>query len=355
MGYIDLHCDTLTVFAGKEGSLRKNAMAVDMERLKKGGCLAQFFAVWLPDAETKEAMARAGEPGSQLGKMDCGLPAGARLAAELKAPLPPEEWDDVYIGRLLDGFFREMEACSGEMAPAFCLEDLKENEKAGKLSAFLTLEDGRAVRGELSRLDGFYDRGIRLITLTWNQDNCFGRANYRDSVFGSRGSGLTDFGKEAVLRMNELGMLVDVSHLSDEGFYDVARISEKPFVASHSNARALAGCSRNLSDGMIRILAEKGGVMGLNFAPGFLEEDFYSRKSRVSRMAAHAAHIVDCGGEEVLALGSDLDGIGGELEIASPDQMGLLWDALKKTGFSERQLERFMRGNAERVIGEVLG
>ena len=154
--------------------------------------------------------------------------------------------------------------------------------------------------------------------------------------------------------MNELGMIVDVSHLSDEGFYDVAAVSEKPFIASHSNARALAGCSRNLSDDMIRLLAEQGGVTGLNFAPGFLEEDFYSKESRIERMTAHANYIVNCGGEEVLALGSDLDGVGGRLEIPSPDKMDLLWEGLKKAGLTERQIELAARKNAERVIGEIM-
>ncbi|MCI8504964.1 MAG: membrane dipeptidase [Lachnospiraceae bacterium] len=336
MKYIDLHCDTLMMFAGEQGNLYENTMAVDFTRLKKGNCLAQFFAVWMPDEEGLQEFKKAG------------------LCGALSGELSREEWDDAYIGRLLSCLKDACREHERETALALNWEDLKKNGEAGRMSAFLTLEDGRAVRGSLERLKAFYDQGIRLITLTWNADNCFGRANYRDETPGSRESGLTDFGREAVRYMNELGMIVDASHLSDEGFYDVAAVSRRPFVASHSNARALADCSRNLSDDMIRLLAEKGGVTGLNFAPGFLEEDFYSKESRIERMSAHAKYIVNCGGEEVLALGSDLDGVGGRLEIASPDQMWRLWEALKGAGFTERQIELAARGNAERVIKDVL-
>lgn len=336
MKYIDLHCDTLMMFAGEGGNLYENTMAVDIKRLEKGDCLAQFFAVWMPDAQGLSEFRETG------------------LCDALSGELSPEEWDDAYIGRLASCLTAACREHGDEISMAFCREDLEKNERSGRMSAFLTLEDGRAVRGSLERLKGFYDLGVRLITLTWNGDNCFGRANYQAASFGGRGSGLADFGKEAVRYMNELGMIVDVSHLSDEGFYDVAAVSEKPFIASHSNARALTYCSRNLSDDMLRILGERGGVTGLNFACEFLEEHPGSRESTVSRMAAHARYIVNCGGEEVLALGSDLDGVGGRLEIPSPDRMGLLWEGLKKAGLTERQIELAARKNAERVIGEIM-
>ncbi|WP_249302810.1 dipeptidase [Qiania dongpingensis] len=339
LDYIDMHCDTLLVFADEGGSLYENQMKIDIRRLKKGGCLAQFFAIWMPDEDAKIQVRSLPE------KDEDGKCPGSELAL----------WDESYIEKLISGIKREVSLHGDEIAFAGSYGDLKRNEADKKISAFLTLEDGRAVGGELENLKRFYDMGIRLITLTWNHDNCFGRANYRDAVYGSKGSGLSSFGKEAVAYMNDLGMIVDVSHLSDEGFHDVAELCARPFVASHSNARALADCSRNMSDGMIRLLAEKGGVMGLNFAPGFLDEDFFSEHSSVVRMAAHARHILDCGGEGVLALGSDLDGITGDLEIDSPDKMYLLWEALKNSGFTERQLELVMRGNAERVIRDAMG
>ncbi len=348
MSYIDLHCDTLQVFAGKGGSLYENRMSVDIRRLLKGGCKAQFFAVWLPDQETKEGLLTGAS-------LSCGPEAGAEPVPELFGEKTPEEWDDCYIKLLTDGFYRELSVHGNEISFAGSLSDLRKNEAEGKLSAFLSLEDGRAVRGDLSRIDGLYDRGFRLITLTWNFDNCFGRANYRDGIPGTRGRGLTDFGREAVAYMNDRGMAVDVSHLSDEGFYEVAEAAKKPFLASHSNARALADCSRNLSDDMLRLLGERGGITGLNFAPGFLSADFYSRESRIEDMVRHAVYLVKTGGEEVLALGTDFDGIGGSLEIGSAEKIPLLWDALKKGGFTERQIELFQYKNAERFIGDTMG
>ena len=134
-------------------------------------------------------------------------------------------------------------------------------------------------------------------------------------------AGLTDFGKEAVERMEQLGMLVDVSHLSDGGFWDVSRLCKGPFVASHSNCRALNPHPRSLTDEMLRTLAEHGGVAGLNFAPEFLNGDITCQDSRVEDMVTQLRHRINVGGEDCAALGSDLDGIGGRLEIDSSAAM----------------------------------
>ena len=229
---------------------------------------------------------------------------------------------------------------------------MEENLKNGKISAFLTLEDGRSINGSMEKLERYYDMGVRLISLTWNYANCLGFPNSPDRELMRKG--LTSFGKEAVERMEELGMLVDVSHLSDGGFYDVADICKGPFVASHSNCRSLTPHPRNLTDEMIRIVAEKGGVIGLNFAPGFLGKDIHNSDSRVDDMILHLQHLWNKGGEDCLALGSDLDGIGGNLEIGSPDQIPRLFDAMSKAGFSGRMIEKMAYENAARVIHDVM-
>ena len=166
--------------------------------------------------------------------------------------------------------------------------------------------------------------------------------------------GLTEFGKEAIAEMNELGVIVDVSHLSDGGFYDVAALSKKPFVASHSNARTLSPHPRNMTDEMIRILADKGGVMGLNFCPAFLLPAGEGMDSRIEDMVRHIEYIKNIGGSEVLALGGDLDGIGGNLEIDSCEKTLWLFDALKQRGFTEEELDKLARKNVERVLRECL-
>ena len=155
--------------------------------------------------------------------------------------------------------------------------------------------------------------------------------------------------------MNRLGMLVDVSHLSDGGFYDVAKVCKGPFVASHSNARAIAPHPRNLTDDMIRVLAEHGGVAGLNLEGYFLNPDIRDAHSTVDRMVQHVQHMLQTGGEDLIAIGTDLDGIEGQLEISEPSKMELLFSALQKSGFTQRQLDKFMSGNVLRVLQDGIG
>lgn len=206
--------------------------------------------------------------------------------------------------------------------------------------------------GRMENLDRFYGMGIRLISLTWNAPNCFGAPN------GSTG-GLTPFGREAVSHMNRLGMLVDVSHLSDRGFSEVAELCKregKPFVASHSNCRALTLHSRNLTDEMIRAVADCGGVIGVNFGPEFLEQGQprFRRESRGAAIAAHLRHMIRVGGVGCAAIGTDFDGISGRLEIGSAERMPLLFEALEREGFTQDETEGIAFRNVERVLREVL-
>lgn len=313
--YIDFHCDTLWLAHVRkaENILHLPDAMVDVDRLVKGGCTAQFFAIFM-----------------------------------WPQPMNDPAEDEQYIQTLLDIFRRSLD---GRLAPARNLRDYQANRQAGKISGFLTLEDGRAVQGRMEHLERFYQMGIRLISLTWNHANCFGSPNSPDPEVMARG--LTDFGRDAVGRMNELGMLVDVSHLSDGGFWDVAQISQQPFVASHSNCRALNPHPRSLTDEMIRALADHGGVMGLNFCPEFLTHDLHSARSCTEDLVRQLRHMVNTGGVECAALGSDLDGIHGQLEIGSADRIPLLLAALDRAGFHESEIEHIAWKNAQRLL-EVL-
>ena len=324
MNYIDLHCDTLmeAFLAGKTDLGRLEKTSVDLERLKKGNCAAQFFAIFLPSMKFKEKL-------------------GDKI---------PD--DETYIKALHGILMNTIDRYPEDIAFAGNATQLAENQRAGKVSAFLTIEDGRSVNGDMANLERYYGMGVRLISLLWNHANCFGYPNSTDPEI--MGRGLTDFGKDAVVRMNELGMLVDVSHLSDGGFWDVAEISRKPFVASHSNCRALGVHQRNLTDEMIRALADKGGVAGINFASQFLTKDVSCDLSRIEDLVAHACHLKNKGGIECVALGTDFDGISCRLEVTGPDQMYRLFDAMKKAGFTEGELEKFAYQNARRVIADVL-
>ncbi len=321
MSFIDMHCDTLLLpfMKKKEGSLRDFPEAmVDLKRLSGAGAVAQFFAIFLPDWE---------------------LAAG-------------RGWDvmedEPYIKLHYEYFTKELEAHSDLALPATNAEEIRSNRAAGKVSAVLTMEDGRAVDGRMENLERFYDMGIRAISLTWNSENCFGYPNSKDAEV--MGKGLKSFGKEAVRRMQELGILVDVSHLSDGGFMDVADVCTRPFVATHSNCRTVCPHTRNLTDDMIKVLAGAGGVSGLNFGPDFVDPNRDNPVSSAALLALHARHMADVGGVDVVALGSDFDGVGGDLEISDCSKVALLADALEREGFRESEIEKILWKNSMRVI-----
>ena len=325
MKFIDMHCDTLmqAYFNDAEECYTSNGMC-DVKKMKEGGALAQFLGIFLVQ------------------------PTSARWGKCHKPVVP----DEVYLKRCVGIFNETMKRRSDIIAPARCAQDILNNEKKGLMSGILTVEDGRDA-SSFERLEMYHDWGIRLITLTWNFKNCWGSPNSTDPAIMAEG--LTDYGKEGVQKMNELGMLVDVSHLSDGGFWDVVKYSKKPFVASHSNARALAPHPRNLTDEMIRAVAEKGGCIGLNFMPEFLHEDTVSKSSRIDLMAKHARYIINIGGEDVLGIGTDFDGFSGSpLEIAGSHEMQKLFDYFASHGFTSTEIEKIGYKNSLRVISEVM-
>ena len=257
MRFADMHCDTISrLFGlkeeGKQEGLRENGGHVDLLRMRKGGYLLQNFALFVE-------LERDGDPWERV----CGLRAF---------------------------YAEEMEANADLIAPVLKFSDIAANEAAGKMSALLTVEEGAVCKGEPEKLRTLYDMGVRMLTLTWNFPNELGEPNFdrelmkeyrrrKDQASFERffhtpnlEGGLTERGRAFVAEMEELGMIPDVSHLSDRGFYDMLETAKKPFVASHSNAREICPCVRNLTDDMIRKLAERGGVMGLNFCADFLEE-----------------------------------------------------------------------------------
>lgn len=330
--YIDMHCDTLLYdirHKNTDGIYDMPGAMLDVRRMKEGGALAQFFAVFFPP------------------RLDM-LPEEKREEAKKRPQLPDDETLFAMARqRLIDAF----ENHGDILAPAGCYEDIIANREQGKMSGVLTIEDGRAVLGSMDRLKQFHEEGVRAIALTWNFENCFGYPNSSDPQ--KMALGLKPFGKEAVEYMNELGIIVDVSHLSDGGFYDIAEIAKKPFVATHSDCRALAGHQRNLTDDMIRILSEKGGIAGLNFAPEFLDDTPSNKESRISDMVRHVKHFYEVGGEDCVGIGTDFDGIDGKLEVAQPTDMYKLFDALEKAGITPRQIDKMASGNALRVIREA--
>ncbi|RBP63867.1 membrane dipeptidase [Alkalibaculum bacchi] len=316
MGIIDLHCDTIKkIYELQEESLYENSYSVDIKKLIHGKVDAQFFAMFLNKAWIEEQ------------KLDIYK----------------------YTKEFYKVFVKELEENQEYIKLAKNDSDVKANREKGILSAFLTIEEGHFLEDKIERLEEFYELGLRLITLTWNYENCIGYPNSYDK--NDMKKGLKNFGFQVVEKMNELGMIIDVSHLSDGGFYDCIKHSKKPVIASHSNARAITNVPRNLTDEMMSLLADKGGIMGLNFCPHFLGE---GETSKVEDMIRHTKHIKNKAGIDVLALGTDFDGIDGELEISNIGEMNKLLIALDRAGFKTNEIEKISYLNAERIIEECL-
>jgi len=170
--------------------------------------------------------------------------------------------------------------------------------KSAKYGGILSLEGADALYTNLAALDMFYKAGVRLITLTWNNNNAAGF-----SITSEKG-GITDFGRKLIKKCEDKNILIDVSHLSDEGFYQVSEIKQKPFICSHSNSRAILNNKRNITDDMFKVLKEADGAVGINFFP-----DFLGGKGTITDIIKHIEHFCALGGEKNIGIGSDFDGI----------------------------------------------
>lgn len=330
MKVVDMHCDTISAILdeqrkGKNVELRSNDLNIDIEKMKKGDYLLQNFAMFVNLQNVKH---------------------------------PLEE-----CLSLIDCFYEELEKNKDSLSLVLNYDDIIKNSNDGKMSALLTIEEGGTSCSSLSNLRIFHRLGVRMITLTWNYFNGIGYPNV-NLLNGNKPNirvpnekdGLTPFGIEFIREMERLNMIIDVSHLSDAGFYDVLKYTKKPFVASHSNARGVTNHNRNMSDDMILKLADRGGVMGINFAGDFLEEsDSEERvRSKISNMVKHIRYIVDLAGIECVGLGSDFDGIYQDLELDNASKIPELEQALRKDGFSEEDIEKIFYKNVLRVYKEVL-
>lgn len=217
------------------------------------------------------------------------------------------------------------------------LEKLKHDETGIKIGTLLTLEGADRLQGRLELLSQWFEYGVRLIGLTWNNGN-WGA----DGVLEASQRGLTELGKQFVQKCNELGIILDVSHLCDRAFWDMVEHSTRPLVASHSNARAICSHPRNLSDEMIRALITMQGVIGITFVPQFLNEDGHATVDDVLR---HIEHICSLGGAERLVFGSDFDGITDHVhELDRLAKIDILLNRLVQF-YNEEQVKSFMSGN----------
>ena len=307
---IDLHCDTIMQLLDHpdSGDLYRNTWKIDIEKLQKAHSKVQDFALFINLGETNDLYGRYEE---------------MRNLCTTQIHLYGE-----HIQHVLS------------------YQDVESVYESGKIGALMSIEEGGVLGGDLDKLKQAYQDGVRLITLTWNYPNGLGEPHC-----GEQHKKLTPKGIEFVEAMQNLGIIVDCSHLNDAGTEQLGDILDVPFVASHSNAREVTAHTRNLPDNLIKLIANKGGVIGLNFAQSFLG---ISPVSRIEDIVKHGLYLINKGGEDVVALGTDFDGIKPNTEIKDASEMYRLYDAFKEAGLSVEQCEKLFWKNADRLLKEIL-
>ncbi len=342
---IDLHCDTPTLF--RDGSYdigeRNDRGEVDIPRMRDGRVTAVFFSVYT-------------------------------------SPFRNTELESVQEAlEIIDSIYREAARFPRDLAMATSSTGIESARANGRIAVLIGIEGGHMINGSLAVLRGLYRLGARYLTLTHGKDTAWAGSSGSDS-----NAGLSEFGREVVTEMNRLGMLVDVSHVSDQTFWDTLDASEAPVIASHSSARALASHKRNMTDDMIRSTAGRGGVIHINYYNTFIDDEYAKRSRewesanpdegrhagrearRKAKLAAigrpplntlldHFEHTIRVGGIEAVGLGSDFDGVDGELPEGMEDiaKVPAIAEGLAGRGFSAADIDKVLGENSLRVFRDV--
>ena len=312
---IDGHCDTILNIANKKVQIEKRNKKghLDIPRLQEGGVDIQVFAffiesIYKPDRAVKRTL------------------------------------------QLFDIFSRELKKNEERLSLITGTSQIKKTIRAGKIGVILSIEGGEALEGDLGILRVLYQLGIRLITLTWNQRNQIadGAAEQRTK------SGLTEFGVKVIMEMNRLGMLIDISHLSEAGFWDVIKLSEQAVIASHSNCYSLCPHARNLKDDQIKAISDKGGIICVTFVPDFLTKG--NRKASLEDVLNHIDYLVKIGGINCVGLGSDFDGTRAlPLNLEGVDKIPNITIGLLRRGYKEKEIFKILGGNFLRIFKKIVG
>ncbi len=309
MELFDAHCDTVSRCYRDGGHLWEREGHLDIKRTKSFGRYGQFFALFCDDEDIER-----GKAFSQV-------------------------YEEQYLL-----FCREVYACRDHLT--FCKTGAQAEGafSKGKAAAFLSVEGAELLSCSLDKLHEAWMRGVRAVNLTWNRANELSGSN---CDFPERG--LTPRGRAFVRRMEELGVLVDVSHLSDRGFWDVLLMAQKPVIASHSNSRAVWDCPRNLTDRQFTAIIENGGVAGLCMYEEFLGED-----AGLSTVVAHLEHFLSLGGEKHVCIGGDWDGCAKlPRGVNGIEDMERLRELLLRRNYSETLISAIFHRNLMRIVNEV--
>ncbi len=340
----DGHNDTLlNLFITKSRSeqsffKRSDRGHLDLPRAKLGGFGGGLFAIMVPPERNSP------DPDKQATHFD--IPEFTSLKTT-----------EVQQGviRAMAGLFRLEVASAGALKVVRTVNEIRECLSSGILAAALHFEGAEPIDSDLDALHVFYQSGLRSLGIVWSRPNAFGHGvPIRFPSSPDTGPGLTDAGKALVTECSRLGIMVDVSHLNYRGFMDVAEISDRPIVATHSNAHAICPCSRNLTDEQLDIIAASNGLVGINFGIGFLRADGgLSAETPVSVIADHIEYISERIGVDHVALGSDFDGISIPAELRDVTGLPIIFDILSQRGFSESDLTKIANSNWLRALEDT--
>lgn len=360
---VDMHVDTAQRLVDENVDLdqRLTDGHFDAVRAQEGGLDAQFFSIWV-----EPQLFGGGGPGA-MKRADIQIEAVRNLAAK-----HPETWE-----------------------LATTAADIRRIAASGKIAALMGLEGGYAIDEKIENVKRYYDLGVRYMSPAWSVSTSWAGSS-GDGIGEQRG--LNDFGKQVIREMNQLGMMVDVSHVSDKTFWDIVNTSTKPVVATHSGCRAIANVPRNLTDEMIRALAKTGGIVNVIFYPEHIEPGWSEKKKKVdaeiasrvqraseqepgnvaqkklardrvrteeylkrlppvyiSRIVDHIDHVVKLVGIDHVGIGSDFDGVQAvPADMKSVADLPNLTKELLRRGYSESDVEKILGGNMLRVMDEVI-
>ncbi len=309
MTVFDAHCDTVQRICDFGGNIVDNLYHIDLNRLDLYDGYIQIFAAFI-DKENDN--------------------------------LPPFK----RCNQLIDRYFYEIDKAQDRVCHCLNSEDISMALNKCRLAALLSIEGGEALEGKIENLNYFYERGVRAMTLTWNYSN-----EISGGIGEKQGAGLTDFGRSVVSKMNELGMLIDVSHISEKGFWDVIDATECPIAATHSNAKKLCSHPRNLSDEQICAIIKNGGCIGVNLYSEFIGGDRCSIKD----VLAHIEHILALGGENNIGFGCDFDGMSSLPEgVEGVQDIYKLFDEMQKCGYTDLLIKKIASGNFLSLCKKIL-